>query len=413
MTPNKATIKKFTPDHQHHHKHHTTSYCSKKRTKWLYLSLVLSAVGILNQMVELAEYNESRLHKKWPSASTIIISRSATRPTTARSALVMNSNNDKTTTRDKPAPLGLFAPSLTYQIKSEDNNNNDIQKKSCHAKTERNVTWEWNRYSSNHSSHVNSTSTTTTRNRKVLIGMYAGFDQYARLLRHTALVNKAYAKKWGYDLVVLQGGALEHPEHCMESGRSVTLNKIRLLFHAIDHQQEYDQLLLLDADALIVDLDTELTTLLSTPIMVAAHQVTQTTKTTAAPHPPPQAWNINAGVMLWNVHHPLTRGTAVEWFQKARQGVLNDKFRGDQRYLQTTLRNSDERMAAVQGLTTEFAYGHGTVVKHFIRERMHKNWKDPEILAHREGRIRLAAEQVCAQYAGVCDKIEEVIYPTA
>lgn len=347
--------------------------------------MVLSVVGIFGQIVELTEYR--RFLPKCQSASTITAR--------DRSVLAIDKEDEPIFTLDEPE-LGLFAPTINYRIEqpSEGNNNNAINNKSCHDHPQRNVTWEWNRYSSDHK-HSNSTR------KKVLIGMYAGFDQYARLLQHTAHVNKAYAKKRGYDFVVLQGTALAHPEHCVESGRKATLNKIRLLFHAIDNQ--YDQLLLLDADALIVNLDTKLTELIPRDKMVAAHQVNRTA----------QAWNINAGVMLWNVHHPLTRGTAVEWFQNARQGVLHDdKFLGDQVYLQRALRGSDARMAAVLRLTMEFSYGHGTFVKHFIREREHKNWKDPDILAHREERIRAAAEQACAKYAGVCDTIEEVVYPT-
>jgi hypothetical protein len=239
-----------------------------------------------------------------------------------------------------------------------------------------------------------------------LIGLYSGYDKYAEMLEMTAPVNKAYARKWNQDLVVLQGTSYirEIDKNCTPPGRRVTLSKIALLLRALERKDDYDQFLLLDTDALMYDFETDVTTLLSDEDMVAAERV----KT----HDVNRTWNINAGVMLWNLHHPLSKIVIRAWKRLALRTVDEDDFRGDQQPLQKILKQGTIR-EQVSSVWEEFAYGHGTVVKHFIRSTKHNDWKDPNLVETRMPRMKQAIADVCQKYPALCDQIERVKYATS
>jgi hypothetical protein len=336
----------------------------------------------------------------------------------------------------------LFVPSLDYSHASEHDLNaveysaDDPLAQDCDPP--RPLEWEWSRYGANNNT---STATTTPNNNKkrLLIAMFAGFDEYAKLLTITAQVNKAYAKQHtNVHVVVLLGTAMpiysttqdNHKGGCADTtattttaggggggGRLTTLNKIRLLFHAIDHKETYDQLLLLDADAFIYAFDTDITTLLPDDYMLAAHRVKSEKGDVR------QTWNINAGVMLWNLHHAMTRDVAVQWFQSAlfssmqqQQTTINaagggeSSIEGDQRHLQKVLRRNETFQQNVYSLTKEFAYGHGTVVRHYIRTKEHKEWDDPQILTDRIKRVTKEAALVCQTFHPACNAIPKTDY---
>jgi hypothetical protein len=71
----------------------------------------------------------------------------------------------------------------------------------------------------------------------------------------------------------------------------VTLSEIALLLRAFEREDEYDQFLLLDTDALMYDFETDATTLLSDEDMVAAQRVhTHDVKRTWDIMGHPQCW---------------------------------------------------------------------------------------------------------------------------
>lgn len=277
---------------------------------------------------------------------------------------------------------------------------NKTAEKSSSCIEPRPLAWEWNYYSNQ------SVVQNQRKNKRLLIGLYSGYDEYAEMLKMTAPVNKAYARKWNQDLVVLQGTAYIRPidKNCTPPGRRVTLNKIALLLRAFERKDQYDQFLLLDTDALMYDLDTDVTTLLSDEDMVAAERV----KT----HDVNRTWNINAGVMLWNLHHPLSLKVIRTWKRLALRTVDEGNFQGDQKPLQNVLKQGLLR-EQVSSLWSEFAYGHGTVVKHFIRLPTHSDWKDPKLVDDRMPRIKQAIADVCQKNADLCDQVERVEYATS
>jgi hypothetical protein len=165
----------------------------------------------------------------------------------------------------------------------------------------------------------------------------------------------------------------------------------------------------------------DVSTLLSDEFMLAGHHVNQielkeqlkksnsSKRTESLRH----TWNINAGVLLWNLHHNLTRQVAFEWYANSRMAVERNAFDGDQKNLHKVLKRNPERIAAVRSLFHEFAYGHGTVVRHYIRLGLHKNWNDPELLDDRIIRIANAEADICERYHPVCDTVNRSMYPTS
>jgi hypothetical protein len=292
-------------------------------------------------------------------------------------------------------------PSTAFQQSNQSNNqattSNKLNEKSCIKP--RPVSWEWNRYSKN-------TTNTTGNNKRLLIGLFSGFDKYARILELTAPINKAYASEWNHDLVVLQGTAYILPidGNCTPPGRRVTLNKIMLLRMALRKRDRYDQLLLLDTDAMMYDMTRDVTTLLppgDDNIMLTAERVKLAD--------PLATWNINAGVMLWNLHHPLTTAVCSDWDKHVTRDINKNNFHGDQYPLQKLLQKRDLR-SKVHSVIEEFAYGHGTVVKHFIRRKKHQEWNDPNILDEREEKIKKVSKDLCEKYKHFCASIEKVEY---
>lgn len=121
---------------------------------------------------------------------------------------------------------------------------------------------------------------------------------------------------------------------------------------------------------------------------------------------PSNTWNINNGVMLWNLHHPLTESTTKAWDQACRKGLPDNRpFRGDQFYLHQVLKKKN-RTAAVSSVVNEFYYKDGTVVKHFQRSKMY-SWNDTGLDA-REERIQTTADEVCKTFS--IEHLEQVNY---
>jgi hypothetical protein len=179
---------------------------------------------------------------------------------------------------------------------------------------------------------------------------------------------------------------------CIPGEHRATHNKMQILQLATSpqwnwntqQQQQYDYLLLLDADAMMYNFSFDLTTLMTMPtttpnnnnntnnkttkssssVLLAANRVTPAVKKRAT-------WKINAGVTLWNLHHPLIHELVRLW-QKAALGYLNgnNNDSGDQLFLYHVLKNNHTMEQDVNGLTHEFQYHQGTVIKHIKRPKV-------------------------------------------
>jgi hypothetical protein len=217
---------------------------------------------------------------------------------------------------------------------------------------------------------------------------------------------------WGCDYVVLQGAAITIPRDAWyptpeERSR---FNKIALLQMAM--ARRYDMVLLLDADAMIYDFSKDMRTYLpsSDEYMLAAHQVNANDDR--------HTWDINNGVTIWNLHHPLTPVVVEDWYERTRVALNRNPttraymLTGDQAMLHGALRKGDRRKA-VYAYTEEFRYRNATVIKHFIRENL--DWKNDNVwkstsLESRSANTQNATRQVCQRFVEACNDLEHTVY---
>ena len=122
------------------------------------------------------------------------------------------------------------------------------------------VRYDWFPHEQNATKH--------TASQRLLVAQFSGYGTYAKLLDVVAPINAKYAKDWGHDFVVLQGTAMINPS-CPDEHRS-TFNKIPLLKLAYGKRDWYDQVLILDTDAMIVNFHCDITRLLPTTPLLAA-----------------------------------------------------------------------------------------------------------------------------------------------
>ena len=246
--------------------------------------------------------------------------------------------------------------------------------------------WEWLSFGTDGT--ANETDLTQKR---LLIATYSAFGQYAKLLELTSPINKAYAKRWKHDIVVLQGASLILPwdENCTPPEERSRFNKVDLLLEALYRKDKYEYLLLLDADTLIYDFSYDIPRLFgSNDTMLVAQRTHQ--------YDPPATDNINNGITLWNLHHRLTQQVAEDWNKACREGIPENRpYRGDQYFLRQIL-HSEDRIAAISTVWDEFYYRDATVVKHFQRSN-NRSWNDTG-LDTREERILNATKEICVRF---------------
>jgi hypothetical protein len=264
-----------------------------------------------------------------------------------------------------------------------------------HGSLRRKPIWEW-------SFHDKKNATTNSKGR-LLIAQYSSLSAdrtYARLMELTAPINKAYAKRWGHDLVILQGTTFILPKDgsCEPEENRSMFNKIDLLRVALSMGKHYDQLLILDSDAMIYDFERDVTELITEEEMLVAHRVREKEG--------PRTWNINNGVSLWNLHHPLTRMTLTRWNQSSWEGLSGSKVHGDQMYLQRVLKRG-KMEPHIHAMPVEFKYEKGTVIKHFVRQN--KWWNNTGMEERLEG-IQESIREVYRRFSTDCERLERKVY---
>ena len=254
----------------------------------------------------------------------------------------------------------------------------------------------------------NNSTAVSKQHLKVLVAQYSAGTgtSYDLLLNLTRHINQQYAAKWGYDYECLEGppaGLVQavqrsNATHSFAPSRSTYFKVIvleRALLRSSD-QQQYDRVLLLDADALVYDFTSNFVVQLLPPTkLLAAHKVVQTD--------PTGTHNLNIGVTLWNLRHERAAWLVQQWkqacWERMRQGRTDDDQLPLQRILQHDL-NQTVRDAWIEGLGSEFAYGHGTVVKHFIRSDK-RDWSGSS-LELRLQKIQRARTEICTKYQLDC-----------
>ena len=388
--------------------------CHTGRAQLLFCALALCLTGVVHHM------------KQLPSLASFSLS-----PTSL-------SSSSQPSGQHQFIHEDLFVPSMDFNILSQvtsENYNNRLHGQypvdkiwDC-TKPAKALQWEWyypesfnttaTIMESNNKSKDKKTknSQSTTKRQKgqdspsskprLLIGLSSGFDKYAEMLTLSAHLAKVYAHTHQATVVILQGTALA-PDGCSGPTWFSTLNKIRLLFAAIDHREIFDQLLLLEADALMVNMTADIRSLLPAPssskssssknVLVAAQPVRQGDSRTM-----PERYQIHAGVTLWNLHHPQCTIVALQWFEESRKAVSKGTYWGDERYLQAVLQRQNHEI--IQWLdNNEFAFEEGTIVKHFFSHA--SSWSD------RKRRMEQVAKSVCDNWdCTVVPKIDYIATP--
>lgn len=160
---------------------------------------------------------------------------------------------------------------------------------------------------------------------RVLVVQTAGFTKYRALLDATRPTNEAYALRNGYDYLSASGIFFGTKES------HSTFNKAFLLELALE-RHEYDVLLSLDADAMVVDP-------LFAPAALLPHHGPNVTLLAASrgASNEPHTWDVNAGVLVWNLRHPRAQDVSEAWAAECRKAVMQGE-NDDQALLHKVLR---------------------------------------------------------------------------
>ena len=240
-----------------------------------------------------------------------------------------------------------------------------------------------------------------------LIAQYSGVDEYySKMTDISMIANRAYAKKWHYDYVRLDGAAYEPHQ-----GLAAMYNKIFILRLAQKYAARYEAVLILDSDAVLVGWDMDIMAeLFNSSILLVGHKF--------AENDPPSTFRVNNGVTFWNTRHPELQRVVDGWDLRAREQLANERkfgqrnvaFHGDQFMLHTTLQVYEthqhrQDLGIVNALDSQhFSYGEGTLVKHFVRETS-GDWEswDQSKTNTRIEQLDAQVEYLCRKWKGFCD----------
>ena len=230
------------------------------------------------------------------------------------------------------------------------------------------------------------------RTRTLLIAQYTGLDErYLEFASISERANRAYAKKWNHDYVLMKGVAIN-------SGQpgDATYNKLALLKEGID-SKIYDAMLMLDADSVIVDFDQDALKLIPQSMLLTAHRVQPTDVSYTD--------NVNIGVTIWNLRHKKASEVYDKWLRRviARATKTFRVIPDDQAELHQVLLgySIEERKSMVNAInTTHFA---GSFVRHVIRSDGATWASGEDDLDRRKQSIEKAVQKVCAKWFNSCD----------
>ena len=258
------------------------------------------------------------------------------------------------------------------------------------------LTWQWYHYNNDTASNKTSNGKRT----KLLVAQYTGPEAtYVRYANITQTANRAYAKKWGFDYLLLSGVAFHS---AVPRPGDATYNKLALLKKAMNAKVSYDAVLMIDADAVIVDLDQDIWDLIPSWPLISAFRVDFANDNL-------HTWNINIGVTVWNLRHEKMKEVYDRWLLGCyrRMNVLKWDVPDDQAPLQDLIKKYPlkQRKTMVNAMnTTHFMYSGGTFVKHFIRDK--QTWATNENDSNRrETAMEAAVRDVCTKWKNACDDL--------
>ena len=341
---------------------------------------------------------------------------------------------------------GFFVPSLDYRVKGISQYRNDGRGNfEAHVycrQFEKDLLWEWwkpthhiqngQQYRFLRQKQNGSAENQRTTKKRLLIGLSSGYDDHARLLERAVWSARVYGTLWSGEknnsnmddtdvtVVTLQGTAFS-PHGCKAPSAHSSIDKIRILFQAIDSDSHYDRLLLLDTDAMIYGMDVDLTLLGDNDgdndfVVVGSPILKEDGK-----RDKDKPWEISSGITMWNLKNPLTRVVALDWFNYAKNAIIRGSYQSDQKYLHKALkqyystnkdgvvkRNGDRDVSILQIIEDGNQFG--------VQKTLNTGNKNSETNAKAlyadgekiEARLAWMEEtslQICAQYPDACNKV--------
>ena len=164
----------------------------------------------------------------------------------------------------------------------------------------------------------------------------------------------------------------------------------------------YDALLILDADAVIVDLDQDALDLIPRDMLLTALRVHSDDD--------PHTWHVNIGVTLWNLRHEKIKQVYDYWYRRTRRRLVLRQFPEDQSELHAILRGyGDERKSMVNAVDNSLF----TFVRHVMRGtfgggKVPSSWHpwrgDEDDMKHRKFLLEQAVHDVCSKWKGACEE---------
>ncbi len=246
---------------------------------------------------------------------------------------------------------------------------------------------------------------------RVLIAQYdyGNFNNsYADIIKISSKVNKAYASKYNHDYLLARGVFIKvigtnNPNY--SKGRVAagsTSNKVGILEYAFQHPtKKWDYVLILDSDAMMYDFERDIALIYNmTDEALIAHRVPREANS--------KTFNINAGVVLWNLRHEQTKRIVSDW-DKEIYRVFTTRVGEDQAALHSVLRRIPLKNRPIRAINNDFEYASGTVVKHFIRpgsEAVKLQWDDKQLKTeNRVKQMKQTADVICEKYKAYCDQV--------
>ena len=242
------------------------------------------------------------------------------------------------------------------------------------------IEWNWHHYL---------TSTNATVNRKVLIAQYTGLDAaYLEFTNITQRANKAYAKKWNHDYLLMKGTAFNSNQVGISA-----YNKLSVLRKAID-ARIYDVLLILDSDAAIIEMDQDVLDLMPESMLLTACRNHESDSA--------HTWNINNGVTLWSLRHDRMEEIYTEWYRRLIIRIKKKNLiPSDQAELHEVLKEygEEKRTTIVNAIYTyHFRFHEGSFVKHVVRSKSSTWTSAQDDLIRRKTILQEAVQDVCTKW---------------
>jgi len=234
---------------------------------------------------------------------------------------------------------------------------------------------EWVKPASN-SSHPHS---------RVVVAQTCGHGAYLPLLAETRRVNERYALGQGFAYLIVTG--LYHGNTEWHS----TFNKAFILRAVLMDETQYEILFYMDADAMVINPSFPL--LGSFPLDYRGRQI-QEFLLAAHGSSPRHPLNFNAGVLVWNLRHPLVYNASSLWVKES-VGSMRSRGHDDQSLLWGILRrmlSNEQQWTILPELQNYDPITRRKNIAHILRSTGAGDWSGKTVAARVKSAKQIASE---------------------